>query len=109
MVLVSLKGLRIDNLYDPKNVAYLHCQFSKLWKAHVTFKKTSIMLLETIKLLSEDHQRLMPGRRYSDGLHGALGERTFESRKRDLGICVHHIPKTVTDFMKSWNDWYCRY
>ena len=35
----------------------------------------------------------MPGRRYSDGLPWcARSKRTFESRKRDSGISIHHIP-----------------
>ena len=67
------KRLRLDNLYDPKNVAYLH-HVQQALKAHVIFKKDVDYVVRDNKVVIVDEftGRLMPGRRYSDGLHGAL-------------------------------------
>ena len=72
MVLVLEKRLRIDNLYDLKNVAYLH-HVQQALKAHVIFKKdVDYAVRDKVVIVDEFTGRLMPGRRYSDGLHGAL-------------------------------------
>ena len=67
------KRLKLDNLYDPKNIDYLHHVQQSL-KAHVLFKKDVDYVVRDNKVLIVDEftGRLMPGRRYSDGLHGAL-------------------------------------
>lgn len=67
------KRLRLDNLYDPKHIEYLHhCQ--QALKAHVIFKKDVDYVVRNneVLIIDEFTGRLMPGRRYSDGLHGAL-------------------------------------
>lgn len=65
--------LRIDNLYDPKNLEFLHHVQQSL-KAHILFKKDVDYVVKDNKVVIVDEftGRLMPGRRYSDGLHGAL-------------------------------------
>lgn len=65
--------LRIDNLYDPKNLEFLHHVQQSL-KAHILFKKDVDYVVKDNKVMIVDEftGRLMPGRRYSDGLHGAL-------------------------------------
>ena len=67
------KRLSIDNLYDPKNVEWLH-HIQQALKAHVMFKKDVDYVVRDGEILIVDEftGRLMPGRRYSDGLHGAL-------------------------------------
>ncbi len=67
------KRLRVDNLYDPKNIDFLH-HVQQALKAHVTFKKDVDYVVRDNKVVIVDEftGRLMPGRRYSDGLHGAL-------------------------------------
>ena len=65
--------LRLENLYDPKNIDFLHhCQ--QALKAHVIFKKDVDYVVRDneVLIIDEFTGRLMPGRRYSDGLHGAL-------------------------------------
>ena len=65
--------LRVDNLYDPANIEVLHhCQ--QALKAHVLFKKDVDYVVRggEVLIIDEFTGRLMPGRRYSDGLHGAL-------------------------------------
>jgi preprotein translocase subunit SecA len=67
------KRLRVENLYDPKNIDYLH-HVQQALKAHVIFKKDVDYVVRDGKVIIVDEftGRLMAGRRYSDGLHGAL-------------------------------------
>ncbi len=67
------KRLRVDNLYEPKNIDYLH-HVQQALKAHVIFKKDVDYVVRDGKVIIVDEftGRLMAGRRYSDGLHGAL-------------------------------------
>lgn len=67
------KRLRVDNLYDPKNIDFLH-HVQQAMKAHIIFKKDVDYVVRDGKVVIVDEftGRLMPGRRYSDGLHGAL-------------------------------------
>jgi preprotein translocase subunit SecA len=67
------KRLRVDNLYDPQNIDYLH-HVQQALKAHVIFKKDVDYVVRDGKVIIVDEftGRLMPGRRFSDGLHGAL-------------------------------------
>ena len=65
--------LGIDNLYDPKNIDYLH-HLNQALKAHVLFKRDVdyIVLEGEVVIVDEFTGRTMPGRRFSDGLHQAL-------------------------------------
>ncbi len=67
------KRLNVDNLYDPHNIEYLH-HVQQALKAHIAFKKDVDYVVRDRKVVIVDEftGRLMPGRRYSDGLHGAL-------------------------------------
>ncbi len=67
------KRLHVDNLYDPHNIEYLH-HVQQAMKAHILFKKDVDYVVRENKVVIVDEftGRLMPGRRYSDGLHGAL-------------------------------------
>ncbi len=67
------KRLKLENLYDPSNIEYLH-HVQQALKAHIVFKKDVDYVVRDHKVVIVDEHtgRLMPGRRYSDGLHGAL-------------------------------------
>ena len=67
------KLLKIDNLYDHKNVQLVH-HVNQALKAHVIFKKDVDYIVKDgeVIIVDEFTGRLMPGRRYSDGLHQAL-------------------------------------
>ncbi len=67
------KRLRVDNLYDPHHIDYLH-HVQQALKAHIIFKKDVDYVVRDGKVIIVDEftGRLMAGRRYSDGLHGAL-------------------------------------
>ena len=67
------KRLRVENLYDPINIENLH-HVQQALKAHIVFKKDVDYVVREGKVIIVDEHtgRLMPGRRYSEGLHGAL-------------------------------------
>ncbi len=67
------KRLGIDNLYAPENMELLH-HVSQALKAHMCFKKDVDYVVQEneVVIVDEFTGRLMPGRRYSDGLHQAL-------------------------------------
>jgi len=67
------KLLKIDNLYDPRYIELLHVIYQCL-KAHYLFKKDRDYIVKDGKVVIVDEftGRLMPGRRYSEGLHQAL-------------------------------------
>ena len=66
-------ALKIDNLFDVRNVDLLHFVNNAL-KAHAIFKRDVDYVVQDGKIVIVDEftGRLMPGRRYSDGLHQAL-------------------------------------
>ena len=67
------KMLDIENLYDPQNIETLHCVQQAL-KAHALFKNEVDYVVNDgeVVIIDEFTGRMMPGRRYSDGLHQAL-------------------------------------
>ena len=67
------KILDIENLYDPQNIEILHC-IQQALKAHALFKNEVDYVVNDgeVVIIDEFTGRMMPGRRYSDGLHQAL-------------------------------------
>ncbi len=65
--------LKVENLYDPKNIEYLH-HLNQALKAHLLFQRDVDYLVKDgeVVIVDEFTGRTMPGRRYSDGLHQAL-------------------------------------
>jgi preprotein translocase subunit SecA len=65
--------LKVDNLYDPQNIEYLH-HLNQAMKAHLLFQRDVDYLVKDgeVVIVDEFTGRTMPGRRYSDGLHQAL-------------------------------------
>jgi len=65
--------LGVTNLYDLANMEYVHATNTAL-KAHHLFKRDVDYMIQDGKVVIVDEftGRLMPGRRYSDGLHQAL-------------------------------------
>jgi preprotein translocase subunit SecA len=66
-------SLRVQNLYEPQNIDLLH-HVNQALRAHTLFKRDVDYLLREGKVVIVDEftGRVMPGRRYSDGLHQAL-------------------------------------
>jgi len=67
------KILGIENLYDPSNYLYIHALNQSL-KAYHLFKKDVDYMIKDgeVIIVDEFTGRLMPGRRYSEGLHQAI-------------------------------------
>ncbi len=65
--------LNVDNLYDPSNIELLH-HTNQALKAHTLFKRDVDYIVKDgeVIIVDEFTGRLMPGRRYSEGLHQAL-------------------------------------
>lgn len=65
--------LGAGNLYDPANIEFVHHVLQAL-KAHALFKKDVDYVVKDGEVLIVDEftGRLMPGRRWSDGLHQAV-------------------------------------
>ncbi|MGD9330429.1 MAG: SEC-C metal-binding domain-containing protein, partial [Desulfobacterales bacterium] len=65
--------LKVENLYDPKNIDLLH-HVQQALKAHALFKRDVDYIVKNgeVIIVDEFTGRLMPGRRYSEGLHQAL-------------------------------------
>ena len=67
------KLLGVDNLYDPRNILLLH-HVNQGLKAHTLFKRDVDYVVKDgeVIIVDEFTGRLMPGRRWSDGLHQAV-------------------------------------
>lgn len=65
--------LSLDNLYDAQNIEVLHHVIQAL-KAHYLYRKDVEYMIQNdeIVIVDEFTGRLMPGRRWSDGLHQAI-------------------------------------
>ena len=65
--------LGVENLYDPRNILLLHHTNQGL-RAHTLFKRDVDYVVKDgeVIIVDEFTGRLMPGRRWSDGLHQAV-------------------------------------
>lgn len=72
-VALGEKLLDVDNLYDPGSIEALH-HLTQALKAHALFTRDVDYLVRDgqVMIVDEFTGRVMPGRRYSEGLHQAL-------------------------------------
>ena len=79
-VILSEKGvakverlLGVENLYDPRQIETLH-HVNQALRAHVLYKRDVDYVVKDgkVTIVDEFTGRLMPGRRWSDGLHQAV-------------------------------------
>ena len=72
-VMLAEELLKVDNLYDPANINFLH-HVNQALKAHVLFQRDVDYIVKNgqVVIVDEFTGRTMEGRRYSDGLHQAL-------------------------------------
>ncbi len=65
--------LKVQNLYEPRNIEVLH-HVNQALRAHALFKRDVDYVVKDgqVVIVDEFTGRIMPGRRYSDGLHQAL-------------------------------------
>ena len=67
------KLMNVENLYDPQHIEILH-HVNQSLKAHALFKRDVDYVVKDgeVMIVDEFTGRLMPGRRWSDGLHQAV-------------------------------------
>ena len=67
------KALNVENLYDPQNIELLHHAQQAL-RAHTMYSRDVDYMVKDgeVVIVDEFTGRLMPGRRWSDGLHQAI-------------------------------------
>ncbi|MBC7334148.1 MAG: preprotein translocase subunit SecA, partial [Actinobacteria bacterium] len=67
------KIIGVENLYDPSNYLLVHCLNQSL-RAYYLFKRDVDYVIKDgeVVIVDEFTGRLMPGRRYSEGLHQAI-------------------------------------
>ena len=67
------KLIHVENLYEPRNIEILH-HVNQALKAHTLFKRDVDYVVKDgeVVIVDEFTGRLMPGRRWSDGLHQAV-------------------------------------
>ncbi|VAX22284.1 Protein translocase subunit SecA [hydrothermal vent metagenome] len=72
-IAVAEKALSVDNLYDPENIEILH-HVQQALRAHTLFSLDVDYMIKDnqVVIVDEFTGRLMPGRRWSDGLHQAI-------------------------------------
>ncbi|HXA49443.1 MAG TPA: preprotein translocase subunit SecA [Candidatus Acidoferrum sp.] len=76
-VLKVEKLLNIGNLYDPQNIEFNH-HVQQALRAHVLYRRDTEYLIRDgdegpeVVIIDEFTGRIMPGRRWSDGLHQAV-------------------------------------
>jgi preprotein translocase subunit SecA len=67
------KLLKVDNLYDPRNIEVLH-HVTQALRAHALYKRDVEYVIDggEVKIVDEHTGRIMEGRRWSEGLHQAI-------------------------------------
>ncbi len=91
--------IKVDNLYDPKYIDLLH-HINQGLKAHALFKRDVDYIVKNgeVIIVDEFTGRLMPGRRYSDGLHQALeAKEGVQNRKRKPNPGNHHLSELFSN------------
>ena len=65
--------LGVENLYDPNNIELLH-HVTQALRAHTRFERDVDYVVQggQVTIVDEFTGRLMPGRRWSNGLHQAI-------------------------------------
>jgi preprotein translocase subunit SecA len=93
--------LNIDNLYNPSNYLYIHALNQSL-RAFYLFKKDVDYMIKDSEVIIVDEftGRLMPGRRYSEGLHQAI-EAKERVRVRDENQTLATI--TIQNYFRMYN------
>jgi preprotein translocase subunit SecA len=87
-VLKVEKLLKVENLYDPRNIEILH-HVNQALRAHAMYRRDVDYVVKDgeVMIVDEFTGRLMPGRRWSDGLHQAVEAKegvTIENENQTL-------------------------
>ncbi len=93
--------LKVDNLYDSRNIEIVH-HVNQALKAHVIFQRDVDYIVKDgeVIIVDEFTGRLMPGRRYSDGLHQAIEAKENVTIARESQTLA---TVTLQNFFKMYN------
>lgn len=84
------RDLGMENIYDPETIRYVH-HLEQALRAHALFKRDRDYVVKDgeIIIVDEFTGRLMPGRRYSEGLHQAIeAKEGVEVQKESLTLAT---------------------
>ncbi len=75
---------QIENLADPENIEIQHCMILALRAHYLMFRDQNYVVKnDEVLIVDEFTGRIMPGRRYSDGLHQAIEAKEHVKVKRE--------------------------
>ena len=78
------KYFNIENLADPENLEIQHCIILALRANNLMFRdKDYVVKEDEVLIVDEFTGRIMPGRRYSDGLHQAIEAKEHVNVQRE--------------------------
>ncbi len=91
------KFFHIENLADPENLEIQHNIILALRAHNLMFRdKDYVVKDDEVMIVDEFTGRIMPGRRYSDGLHQAIeAKEHVKVREREQDSCDYHIPELI--------------
>src|SRR5699024_8698184 len=94
-----------DGLYDPANMRVLH-HVNQALRAHALFHLDVEYMIKDAQVVIVDEftGRLMPGRRWSDGLHQAV-----EAKERNLGHDVKIERENQTLATVTFQNYFRKY
>ena len=93
--------LKIDNLYDPANYALTHYVENGL-RAHAIYKRDKDYVVREgeVVIVDEFTGRLMPGRRYGEGLHQAIEAKENVTVQRES---VTYATVTLQNYFRMYD------
>ncbi len=95
--------LKIDNLYDNRHIDTVH-HVNQALKAHTLFNIDEDYIVKDgqVIIVDEFTGRLMPGRRYSDGLHQALeAKENVTIARESQTLATDHLPELFQDVQQA--------
>ena len=97
------KALRVANVYAPEHIELVHHVHQAL-KAHAMFKLDVDYVVKEgqVIIVDEFTGRLMPGRRYSDGLHQALeAKEGVRIENENQTLASHYVPELFPNVQET--------
>ncbi len=91
------KFFHIENLADPENLEIQHNIILALRANNLMFRdKDYVVKDDEVLIVDEFTGRIMPGRRYSDGLHQAIeAKEHVRLSEREQDACYHYLPELL--------------
>ena len=97
------KVLGVGNIYTEKGIKYVH-HLETAIRAKALFHKDKEYVVKNgeIIIVDEFTGRMMPGRRWSEGLHQAVEAKEKSKCKKNLALWPVSLSKIISGCMASW-------